>query len=93
MGTNSTFGRTISSDLWRETLVDKAGSDVSLAALTSARLIRAEENAPTLNETRVQVERFFHLESDQGAAVMTALAAETKLAEAVERAAERQPAA
>jgi hypothetical protein len=62
---------------WRTLLLDAAGGDATLAALTSARLLRFDEDAPTSDETQVLIERFFELDSDQAAGVMARLEAET----------------
>jgi hypothetical protein len=65
---------------WRALLLDSAGGDATVAALTSARLLRAAKDAPTSDEARVLVERFFELDGDQAAGVMAKLEAETVLA-------------
>ena len=65
---------------WRALLLDSADGDATVAALTSARLLRAAEDAPTSDEAQVLIETFFELDGDQAADVMAKLDAETALA-------------
>ena len=94
MGNNSTAERQFAGtatnamlSAWRTLLLDAAGGDATLAALTSARLLRAAEDAPTSDETQVLIASFFELDSDQAAGVMARLEAETALAQSPQQAA------